>query len=91
MTEVNLGIDPGFLWGVEEVGDAWKGVAIFLGDFVEATEIYAEAERTIFLTDKENGSSIWRKGGMDRTSCKVLSEKFSECLELNLGEGVDQA
>ena len=34
----------GLPWAVEEVGDAWKRISVFLGDFVERSKVGAETE-----------------------------------------------
>ena len=52
MAEIDLGIYFGFGRRVEEVGDERKGIPIFLGDFVEATVVYTEAERAVLLFDE---------------------------------------
>ena len=52
MVEINFGIYFGFGRRVEEVGDEGKGILIFLGDFVEATVVYTEAERAVLLFDE---------------------------------------
>jgi len=49
MAEINLGVDPCLLGTLEEVGDAGKRVAVFLGEFIETAEVNAEAESAILL------------------------------------------
>jgi hypothetical protein len=44
MSEVNLGIDLRFLQTFEEVRSAGKGIAVFLHDFIESSEVDAQAE-----------------------------------------------
>ena len=41
MSEVYLGIDTSFTRSVKEVGDKGKGISVFLGNFVKASEINA--------------------------------------------------
>ena len=42
--QVNFGIHGGLSWAVKEVGDAWKRISVFLGDFVECSKVGAEME-----------------------------------------------
>jgi len=44
MLEVNVGEQSCFTWTVQEIGDLGEWVAVFLGDFIEATEINAKME-----------------------------------------------
>jgi hypothetical protein len=44
MSEVNLGIDLRFLWTFEQVRGAGKGIAVFLRDFIESSEVDAQSE-----------------------------------------------
>jgi hypothetical protein len=50
MAEINLGVDPCLFGTLEEVGDARKRVAVFLGEFVETAEVNAEMESTVLLS-----------------------------------------
>ena len=44
MSEVKSSIDTSFTSCGEEVGDEWKRVMVFLGDFVKAAIVNAESE-----------------------------------------------
>ena len=35
MLQVDFGIHGGLSWAVEEVGDVWKWISVFLGDFID--------------------------------------------------------
>jgi hypothetical protein len=49
MAEINLGVDPCLFGSLEEVGDARKRVAVFLGEFVETAEVDAKTESAVLL------------------------------------------
>ena len=57
MSEVERRVDASLSCGREEVGDERKWIPIFFRDFVKTTEIDAEAEGAILLTDEKNGVS----------------------------------
>ena len=63
--QVNLGVDPGLPWSVQEIGRKWDRVAVFLGDAIETTEIHTEAERTILFPDKKDGGTAQRTHRMN--------------------------
>ena len=44
MLQVDFGIHGGLLWAVEEVGDTWKRILVFLGDLVEHSKVSAKME-----------------------------------------------
>ena len=44
MLEINLGIDLGTAWNIQQIRDTGKGVAVFLCDFVESSEVNAKME-----------------------------------------------
>ena len=44
MLEIDLGIDFSVAWSIKEIGDAREWVSIFFCDFVESSEVNAEAE-----------------------------------------------
>ena len=44
MLQVDFGIYRGLLWAVKEVGDAWKWISVFLGDFIERLKVGTETE-----------------------------------------------
>ena len=41
MAEINLRIDLSLAWGVKEIRDKGKWIAVFLGDFVQSSVIDA--------------------------------------------------
>ena len=60
MSEIKFGIDVSGAHGVEEVRNEWKGVTIFLGYLVQATEIDTKTEFTGLFLDKKYWSSMGR-------------------------------
>ena len=58
MLQVDFGIHQGLLQAVEEVGDMWKQILVFLCDLVEASKVGTEMERAIFLSSKEDRSAV---------------------------------
>ena len=90
MPEVDLGIDRGATGSGEEVGDKWKGVAVLLGNLIETTVIDAKAERTVFLLDEENRSTVRRSRLADEASGEVLINELTQSAEFELGKGVDR-
>ena len=42
MLEINLGIDLGTAWNIQQVRDTGKGVVVFLCDLVESSEVNAK-------------------------------------------------
>ena len=89
MAEIDLGIYFGFGRRVEEVRDERKGIPIFLGDFVEATVVYTEAERAILLFDKQDRSAVGGGSLADEAVGDVLVDESPKGLELGGREGVD--
>ena len=47
--EIYLGVDLCLAGGVQKVGDQGEWVAIFFGNFIEASKVNAELERTILF------------------------------------------
>ncbi|KIK76261.1 hypothetical protein PAXRUDRAFT_170434 [Paxillus rubicundulus Ve08.2h10] len=72
MLEVNLCIYFTAAWRVEEVGDEQKWIVVFLHDFVEFLEVDTKAEGAVLLADKEDWSSMSKRGWMDETISKVF-------------------
>ena len=58
MSEINGGIDMGFIHSGKEVRNEWKGILVFSGYFIETLEIYAEAEGFIFLEGEDYRSTM---------------------------------
>jgi len=44
MSEINLGIDDHMAGRIKEVGDEWKQITIFFGDFIETMEVHTKTE-----------------------------------------------
>ena len=72
MPEINLAIDLGMAWNIQQVRDTGKGVAVFCHDLVESSEANAKTEWPIFFADEEDRSNVSREGGTDETHCGVL-------------------
>ena len=53
-------------------------------------EIDAEVEGAILFMDKENGGTMWRGGGSDKTTGQMFVNEFTEGLKFNLREWEDQ-
>ena len=64
--------------------DEWQWIAVFLGNLVQASEVDAKAEGSIFLAGKEYRSSMRGARGPNETSAEMLINEFSESLELYL-------
>ena len=56
--QVDFGIHGSLSWAVKEVRDAWKWISVFLCYFVEALKVGSEMERAIFLSSKEDQSTV---------------------------------
>ena len=56
--QVDFGIHGSLSWAVKEVRDAWKWILVFLCYFVEALKVGSEMERAIFLSSKEDQSTV---------------------------------
>ena len=89
MSEVECSVDASLSSTLEKVGDERKWIPIFLRDFVKATEIDAEAEGAILFTDEENGGTMWRGGGLDKTTGQMFVNEFMESLKFSLKEQED--
>jgi len=44
MSEIDLGINGCTAGRIKEVGDEWKQITIFFGDFIETTEVHTKTE-----------------------------------------------
>ena len=60
-----------------------------LHDFVEATDIDAEVEGAILFTDEKDGGTVWRGGGLDKTTRQMFVNEFLEGLKFRLREQED--
>ena len=52
MPEINLGKESGLSRAIQEVGDAWEWVSIFLCDSIEAPKVDTESQGAILLLDE---------------------------------------
>ena len=59
VVEVDLGVDTSLARSIEEVRNEQKGIAVFLGNVVQSSEVDTEAERTILFANKEDWSTMW--------------------------------
>ena len=82
MMEVDFGIYGHATGGIQEVGDEQKGITIFFGELIEATEVHTETEGSILLLDKEDGSTMGRGGLPNEPIAEVFVYKNVECLKL---------
>jgi hypothetical protein len=57
MSEIYLGVDPGFARGVQQIFGERKWVAVLLGNFVKSAEIHTESEGAILLSNEEDWCS----------------------------------
>ena len=65
MLQVDFGVHRGLSWAVKEVRDARKQILVFLGDFIKCLKVSAETERAVFLSSKEDQSTVRREQGLD--------------------------
>ena len=65
MLQVDFGIHRGLSRAIKEVRDAWKQILVFLGDFIKCLKVSAEMERAVFLSSKEDQSTVRREQGLD--------------------------
>ena len=65
--QIDFDIHRGRLQAVEEVGDAWKWILVFLCDFVEASKVSTETESAIFLSSKGDWSAVRQEQRSDET------------------------
>ena len=50
--EIDFRKKSGLATAIQEVGDAWKWVSVFLRDSIEALEVDAKSQGAIFLLDE---------------------------------------
>jgi len=82
MSEIDLGIDGRVAGTIKEVGDEWKWITIFFGDFIETTEVHTKMERSILFLDKKDWSSMGRVGWMNEPIAEMLIYESVECFKL---------
>ena len=90
VSEVKRSVDMSLSSSLEKVRDERKWMLIFLQDFVEAAEIDTEAEGAILFADEENGGTMWRGGGSDKTTGQMFVNEFTEGLKFSLREREDR-
>ena len=90
MSEIDGGIDTGFTHSGKEVGNEWKRISILFGYFIEASEIYAEAEGFIFLEGKDYWSTMGGGSLADKSGLEMVIEEIAENFELGLRERIHQ-
>ena len=90
MLEVEHSVDTSLSGRLEKVRDEQKWILIFLRDFVEAAEIDTEAEGAILFLDEKNRGTVWRGGGLDKTTGQMFINEFMEGLKFSLREQKDQ-
>jgi hypothetical protein len=84
--EIYFSINSSLTGRVEKIRNKRKRVSIFFRDFVESPIINAEAEGTILLFYKKDGSPMQRVGRADEFCPKIFIQKLSEGLHLGLGK-----
>ena len=88
MSEIDGGIDTGFTHSGKEVGNEQKRISILFGYFIEASEIYAEAEGFIFLEGKDYRSTMGGGSLADKSSSEMVIKEVVENFELRLRERI---
>ena len=83
MPEIYLGVDFGLAGGVQKVRDQGEWVVILFGNFIEASEVNAEPERTVLLFYKKDWSSMGGSSGADRSSAEIFVYEDPESGELD--------
>ena len=84
MSEINGGVDMGFTHSGKEVRNEQKGISILFGYFIEASEIYAEAEGFIFLEGEDYQSTMGGGSLADKSGLEMVIEEVTENFELRL-------
>ena len=88
MSEIDGGIDTGFTHSGKEVGNEWKGISIPFGYFIEASEIYTEAEGFIFLEGKDYRSTMGGGSLADKSGLEMVIKEVAENFKLGLRERI---
>ena len=86
MSEINGGVDTGFTCSGKEVRNEWKRILILFGYFIEALEIYAEAEGFIFLEGKDYWSTMGGGSLVNKSGSEMVIEEVTENFKLGLRE-----
>jgi len=82
MSEINLGVDGRAAGRIKEVGDEWKWITIFFGDFIETVEVHTKTEQSILFLDKKDWSSMGGVGWMNEPIAEMLIYESAECFKL---------
>ena len=72
----------------EQIRNERKRVPIFFRDFVKSPKVDTKSERSIFLPNEEDWSSMRGVGGMDETNPKMFINELLESGEFGLRERV---
>ena len=83
MPEIYLGVDFGPAGGVQKVGDQGEWVAILFGNFIEASKVNAEPERTVLLFYEKDQSGMGGSSGVDKSSAEIFVYEGPESGELD--------
>ena len=89
MLEIKCSVDASLSGRLEKVRDEWKWILIFLCDFVKAAEIDTEVEGAILFMNEKNRGTMWRGGGLDKTTGQMFVNEFTEGLKFSLREWED--
>ena len=87
--EIYLGVDLCLAGGVQKVGDQGEWVAIFFGNFIEASKVNAELKRTILFFYEKDQSSMGGSGGADESSTEIFIYESLESGELDQRQRVE--
>ena len=68
---------------IEEVGNEWKWVLVFLGDGIKTTPIDTKTERAILLFDEKNGHAAGGLQVADEITTEILFEEALECFSFS--------
>ena len=80
----------GFAHSGKEVRNEQKGILVFFGYFIEASEIYAEAEGFIFLEGEDYWSTMGGRSLADKSSLEMVIKEVTENFELGLREDTSE-
>ena len=58
VSEVYGGVDSGFAFSGQQVGDEQKWISVLLGDLVKTSEVNTEMEGSVFFPNKEHWGSM---------------------------------
>ena len=78
----------GFTHSGKEVRNEQKRILILFGYFIEASEIYAEAEGFIFLESEDYQSTMGGGSLADKSGSEMVIEEVMENFELGLRERI---